>query len=359
MSDFSIGDKLRVTVFGQSHAPAVGCVIEGFPAGQPIDWDRVRALMARRAPGQNGWSTPRKESDLPEILSGLNADGLPCGAPICAVIRNENARSGDYGALSAIPRPGHADFTARLKYGEHADLRGGGPFSGRLTAPLCLAGALCMQALEAKGVRIGAHIASLGDIEDARPDPVSPALPFYPESAFPTIDPKAGEAMRAAIAQAREQGDSLGGVIRCAVTGLPGGLGGPLFGGIEGKLAHALFGIPAVKGVAFGEGFGAARLRGSENNDAFKIADGRIRTVTNRAGGILGGIATGMPLLFTVAFKPTPSIALPQQSVAMDMMEEKELTVQGRHDPCIVPRAVPAVEAVAALVLLDLMLQGA
>ena len=358
MSDFSIGEKLRVTVFGQSHAPAVGCVIEGFPAGQPIDWERVRALMARRAPGGNAWSTPRKEKDLPEILSGLNAGGLPCGAPICAVIRNENARSGDYDALRPTPRPGHADLTARLKYGEAADPRGGGPFSGRLTAPLCFAGALAMQALEAKGVRIGAHIASLGKIEDERPDPVAPALPLYPENAFPTISRAAGDAMQAAVEQARQHGDSLGGVIRCVVTGLPGGLGGPLFGGLEGALARALFGIPAVKGVAFGEGFDAARLRGSENNDAFCAVDGRIRTKTNHAGGILGGITTGMPLLFIVAFKPTPSIALPQQSVAPDTMENKEISVQGRHDPCVVPRAVPVVEAVTALILLDLTLQG-
>lgn len=359
MSDFSWGDRIRVTVFGQSHAPAVGCVIEGFPAGFPIDWDRVNRFLARRAPGQGPWSTPRKEADRPEILSGLDAGGLPCGAPITAVIRNENVRSGDYAALENTPRPGHADFSARLKYGGHADLRGGGPFSARLTAPLCLAGALALQYLESKGVRVAAHIASVGGVEDAQPDPVQPRLPLYAPGAFPVIDPEKGEAMKALIEEARRAGDSVGGVVRCVAAGLPGGLGGPLFGGLEGKLSQALFAIPAVRGVAFGAGFDAARMRGSAHNDAFQTENGKVVTATNRHGGILGGISTGMPLLFTAAFKPTPSIALPQQSVDLSKMQPCEITVQGRHDPCVVPRAVPVVEAVAALVLMNEMMQGA
>lgn len=359
MSDFSMGEKLRVTVFGQSHAPSIGCVIEGFPAGFAVDWDAVKAFMARRAPGQNAWSTPRQESDTPEILSGLNADGIPCGAPITAVIRNENVRSGDYDAVKHVPRPGHADFSARLKYGDAADWRGGGPFSARLTAPVCLAGALALQYLAGRGIRISAHIASIGDIEDAAPDPVHPALPLYAAGDFPVIDPKQGEKMRALIADARARGDSVGGTVCCVAAGLPGGLGGPLFGGLEGKLAWALFAIPAVRGVEFGVGFAAARMRGSEHNDPFCLEDGHAVTASNRHGGILGGISTGMPLLFTVAFKPTPSIAQPQQSVDLSTMQPCEIAVQGRHDPCVVPRAVPVVEATAALALMDEILQGA
>lgn len=359
MSDFSWGDKLRVTVFGQSHAPAVGCVIEGFPAGFPIDWEKVKVFLARRAPGQGPWSTARKESDLPEVLSGLDGDGLPCGAPITAVIRNENVRSGDYAALANTPRPGHADFSARLKYGAHADLRGGGPFSARLTAPLCLAGALAMQYLEQKGVHIAAHIASIGSVEDASPDPVHPHLPLYAPGAFPVIDPAKGDEMKALIEEARQAGDSVGGVVQCVAAGVPGGLGGPLFGGLEGKMAQMLFAIPAVRGVAFGAGFDAANMRGGAHNDAFQTEDGKVVTATNRHGGILGGISTGMPLLFTVAFKPTPSIALPQQSVDLAAMQPCEIAVQGRHDPCVVPRAVPVTEAAAALVLMNEILQGA
>ncbi|MBQ9264697.1 MAG: chorismate synthase [Clostridia bacterium] len=359
MSDYSLGEKLKVTIFGQSHAPAIGCVIEGYPAGRAIDWAAVSAFMARRAPGQNAWSTPRKEADAPDILSGLNDQGLTCGAPIAAVIHNQNTRSGDYEHLRRVPRPGHADYAARLKYGDAFDVRGGGQFSARLTAPLCLAGALALQYLNDQGVQIAAHIAAIGGIEDAMPDPVHPVLPLYAPGTFPVIDAAQGEKMKVAIEKARQSGDSVGGVVRCLVTGLPGGLGGPLFGGVEGKIAQAIFGIPAVKGVAFGEGFGAASLRGSDNNDAYCIENGAVRTITNHAGGILGGITTGMPLYFTAAFKPTPSIARAQQSVNLETMEKTELTIQGRHDPCVVPRAVPVVEAVTALVLMDLILQGA
>lgn len=352
MSDFTIGDRLKITLFGQSHGPAVGCVMEGFPTGRAIDWEQVNVFMARRAPGQNAWSTPRKESDLPEILSGLNENGQTCGAPITAVIRNGNTHSSDYAALKDIPRPGHADYTARAKYGEAWDGRGGGQFSARLTAALCFAGALAKQVLEEKGIAIAAHIARIGSVEDAKPDAVKPRLPFYENSAFPVIDAEKGEAMKAEIEAARQQGDSVGGAVRCFATGLPAGLGGPYFGGMEGKLAQALFGIPAVKGMAFGD----TQTCGNENNDAFCVQDGAVRTVTNHAGGILGGITTGMPLYFTVFFKPTPSIAKPQQSVNLQTMEETPLTVHGRHDPCVVPRAVPVVEAVTAITLLDVLL---
>ena len=355
MSDFSIGEKFKVTLFGQSHGPAIGCVMEGFPAGQKIDGDFVAAFMARRAPGQNAWSTPRKEADQPEILSGLNADGLTCGAPITAVIRNGNTRSGDYEALKDVPRPGHADYTARVKYGNAWDGRGGGQFSARLTAPLCFAGALAKSYLEEKGIHIAAHIARIGRIEDAKPDAVNPSLPFYKPGAFPVLSLEQGEAMKREIEAAQNKGDSVSGAVECFITGLPAGLGGPYFGGLEGKLSQALFGIPAVKGLHFGD----TQNFGSENNDAFCIRDGTVQTVTNHCGGILGGITNGMPVYFTVDFKPTPSIALPQKSVSLKTLEETDLTVQGRHDPCVVPRAVPVVEAAAAIILLDLIVQGA
>jgi chorismate synthase len=353
MSDFSIGEKLKVTLFGQSHGPAIGCVMEGFPAGQKIDGDFVAAFMARRAPGQNAWSTSRKEADQPEILSGLNTDGLTCGAPITAVIRNSNTRSGDYEALKDVPRPGHADYTARVKYGNAWDERGGGQFSARLTAPLCFAGALAKSYLEEKGIHIAAHIARIGRIEDAKPDAVNPSLPFYKPGAFPVLSLEQGEAMKREIEAARSKGDSVGGAVECFITGLPAGLGGPYFGGLEGKLAQALFGIPAVKGILFGD----PQTHGSENNDAYGIESGKAIALTNHAGGILGGISTGLPLHFTVSFKPTPSIARPQQTVNLQTMEESALSLQGRHDPCVVPRAVPVVEAVTALVLTDLLLQ--
>ena len=363
MSDNSIGEKLRVTLFGQSHGPAIGCVIEGFPAGFAVDWDRVRAFMARRAPGQHAWSTPRREADSPEILSGLNAQGLTSGAPIAAMIRNTNAHSRDYESLRPTPRPGHADLGAFYKYGTHWDIRGGGPFSGRLTAPLCFAGALALQWLEkpdghgASPVRIAAHITRIGSVRDAVPNVTHPALPLYAPGDFPVIDPSRGEEMKREIEAARRDGDSVDGEVRCIAAGLRPGLGGPYFGGLEGKLSQALFAIPAVKGVTFGD----TQPRGSENNDAFCIDDalpGGIGAATNHCGGILGGISIGTPLYFTLSFKPTPSIALPQQTVNLDSRTETALTIEGRHDPCVVPRAVPVVEAVTALTLMDAMLMN-
>ncbi|MBQ2978443.1 MAG: chorismate synthase [Clostridia bacterium] len=359
MSDNSIGEKLKVTVFGQSHAPGIGAVIEGYPSGRQIDWDQVSAFMARRAPGQNAWSTTRKEADVPQILSGLNEKGETCGAPICALIENQNTRSKDYSSLLHTPRPGHADYAAHLKYGESWDVRGGGQFSGRLTAPICFAGALCMQLLKEKGIEISAHIARIGSIQDDRPDCLDPAMPLYPADRFPVINPEKGEAMKAEIEAARQKGDSVGGAIRCVVTGVPGGLGGPMFGGLEGRLSLGLFGIPAVKAVEFGDGLAAASGHGSEFNDSFCAEDGKIGTRTNHQGGIQGGISNGMPLHFTVYFKPTPSIACAQRSVYLPTGEEKELIIQGRHDPCVVPRAVPVVEAMAAMILTDMILQGA
>ena len=346
------GEHLRLTVFGQSHAPAIGMTLEGLPAGEAIDMEALQAFLERRAPGRNDWSTPRREADAPEFLSGL-VGNVTCGAPLTAIIRNTNTRSGDYANLAIVPRPGHADYTAQVKYGGHQDYAGGGAFSGRLTAPLCIAGGICIQLLKRRGIEIISRIASVGTAEDTAPLTCSTA-----EKPFPTVSDEAGTAMRAVIADAKAEGDSVGGVIECAVLGLPAGLGGPLFDGMEGRIASIVFGIPAVKGIEFGAGFASARLRGSENNDPFTVENGTVKTVSNRCGGILGGITDGMPLTFRAAFKPTPSIARAQQSVNLKTLTPETLRVTGRHDPCIVPRAVPCVEAAAAVAVYDALLGG-
>ena len=353
------GNILRVSVFGQSHGKAVGVVVDGLPAGEAIDLEELQRFLDRRRPGTGPLSTTRKETDVPEFLSGLEG-GKTCGAPLCAVIKNADQHSKDYGELADKPRPGHADFTAWAKWGGRADMRGGGHFSGRLTAPLCVAGGIAKQILARRGIFVGAHLASVAGICD-RPFPLHPTAALFEEVAakpFPVLDEAAGERMRAAILEAKNDLDSVGGVIECAAAGLPAGLGEPMFGGVENRLAAALFGIPAVKGVEFGEGFRAAELRGSENNDPFTVEDGEIRAESNRAGGILGGITTGMPLVLRAAVKPTPSIGRPQKTVRLSAMEASELTVHGRHDPCVAHRAAPVVEAVTAAVLLDMLLEG-
>ena len=339
--------NLTVSIFGQSHAPAIGVTIDGLPAGLPVDLDALGRFLRRRAPGQNVWSTPRKEADLPEFLCGLK-DGRTCGAPLTAIIRNTNTRSGDYENLMDIPRPGHADYTAQVKFGGAQDAAGGGHFSGRLTAPLCIAGGLCLQVLARQGVRVRARIVSIGTVTDdaAFDAPVD-------EKPFPAVSDEAAAAMQAQIAQAKAEQDSVGGVIECTAEGVPAGLGGALFGGMESRISTAVFGIPAVKGIEFGAGFASARLRGSENNDEFCINGGRIETRGNNCGGILGGITDGMPLVFRAAVKPTPSIAKPQRSVDLHTFEETTIEIHGRHDACIVPRAVPCVEAAAAIAIYD------
>ena len=346
----SYGENLRVHIFGESHGPAVGVTVEGIPAGEAVDLAELQRFLDRRAPGRNAWSTPRKEADVPEFLSGLR-EGKTCGTPLTAILKSANTRSGDYDALRDVPRPGHADYTAWVKYGESRDSRGGGHFSGRLTAPLCVAGGICLQLLAREGITIISRVAAIGGVRDEGELTASTA-----EKAFPTVSDSAGEAMRSAIAAARAEGDSLGGVIECAVLGLPAGLGDPMFDGMENRIAAAVFGVPAVKGIEFGAGFTAAGLRGSENNDAFSVENGRIITESNHCGGILGGITDGMPLTFRVAVKSTPSIARPQQSVDLNTGEIVPLTVTGRHDPCIVPRAVPCLEAAAAIAVYDALL---
>ena len=352
------GKQIHISLFGQSHAPAIGVTVDGLPAGERVDLEELQRFLQRRAPGRDATSTPRKEGDVPNILCGL-VDSVTCGAPLTAVIENTNTRSQDYNELRDKPRPAHADFTAQVKYGGFQDVRGGGHFSGRLTAPLCVAGGICLQILARRGICIGAHIRSIAQVEDRPFQPLGEPpdeLNRVKRAPFPVLEEQAGEQMRAAIVQAREAGDSVGGVVECITQGIPIGLGSPMFQGLESQLAAALFAIPAVKGVEFGAGFAAARMRGSEHNDPFVAEGGAIRTQTNHAGGILGGISSGMPILFRAAFKPTPSIARKQHTVRLSTGTEEDLQITGRHDPCIVPRAVPVVEAVTALVLLDALL---
>lgn len=348
------GENLKLSIFGQSHGPAIGMTLDGIPAGLKVDLDRLQTFLNRRAPGQNAYSTTRKEADKPEFLSGLHC-GFTCGAPIAAIIVNTNTRSGDYDSLLDIPRPGHADFTAQMKYGGFQDVAGGGHFSGRLTAPLCIAGGLCKQWLEEEGVRIGAHILSIGEEKGQRFDPVCPELDTVRED-FPVFTPEESQRFQDAILDAKQKGDSLGGRIECAVTGLPAGLGDPMFGGMENRLAQILFGIPAVKNVGFGASEEFAAMTGSQSNDAYTVKDGTVRTRTNHCGGILGGITNGMPLIFDVTVRATPSIAQAQESVSLRQMSQAVLEIHGRHDPCIVPRAVPVVEAAAAIAVFDALL---
>ena len=355
----SFGDRLRVTIFGQSHGEAIGVVMEGLPAGEPVDEQQLHAFLQRRAPGRSPLATARREEDRPQLLSGV-AGGVTCGAPLCAVIKNADARSSDYAALANLPRPGHADFTARMRYGQTCDLRGGGHFSGRLTAPLCIAGGIAMQILARHGVFVGAHAASVGAQKDACFDPVSltqEALLAPGRRDFPAISDEAAACMAREIREAAAAGDSVGGTIECAIIGLPAGLGDPMFDGVENRLARILFGIPAVKGVEFGAGFSLAELRGSQANDEFApLPGGGIGTRTNRCGGALGGITTGMPVMMRVVIKPTPSISRPQWTVDLRTGQPAQITVPGRHDPCIVPRAVPCVEAAAACAALDMLI---
>lgn len=362
----TFGNALSVTIFGQSHSQAIGCVVEGLPSGFPVDQDALAQFMARRAPGQGSWSTPRKEADTVRILSGLNDRGQTCGAPLSAIIENTNVRSGDYDELRRIPRPGHADLTAQAKWQGSQDISGGGHFSGRLTAPLCAAGGIALQMLASRGVRIAAHLDEVAGVQDlhfrAR-EGDGPALRAQMDilavRPFPTICPDAEEQMLAAIDESRQEQDSVGGIIECVAVGLPAGIGSPLFDGIESAIAKIAFGVPAVKGIEFGAGFEAARLRGSENNDPYGIDDsGNVVPLKNDAGGNLGGITTGAPVVFRMAIKPTPSIAREQQSVDLVSREEATLAVRGRHDPCIAPRAVPVAEAVMALALLDCWLMS-
>ena len=354
MSSF-YGERLKLSLFGQSHGEAIGITMDGFPAGMVIDMPRLAAEMARRAPGQSKMTTSRREPDAPEFLSGV-MEGRTTGQPICAIIRNTNTRSQDYGEGVDLVRPGHADYTGHVRYFGFEDWRGGGHFSGRLTAPITLAGALCSQWLEDKGVRIACHIQQLGSVTDDSFMDADPAADYaYLKGMhLPVLRAGLDEAMEAEVLAARSDMDSVGGVLECMITGLPAGLGAPFFDSVESVLIHLLFSVPAVKAVAFGEGFGFANLRGSRANDPFRMDGERVVTTSNHSGGINGGITNGMPVIFRCAMRATPSIAREQQTVSLREGKDTTLSVHGRHDPCILPRAVPVIEAMAAIGVMDL-----
>ena len=352
------GRRLKISIFGESHGPGVGVVLDGLPSGQAIDPEALRRFALRRAPGRAAWATRRQEADEAEILSGV-FEGHITGTPLAALIRNTDTRSADYRDLFLKPRPGHADLTAMARYGGFQDPRGSGHFSGRLTAPLVFAGAVCSQILLSKGVRLVSHIYEIAGIRDAVFDTVHPdmdSLSVIADKALPVIDDTAGEAMAAEIERARLAADSVGGIVEVMIHGLPAGVGDPIFECLESQIASLVFGIPAVRGLEFGTGFGAAAMTGSAHNDVPVFQGKSIRFQTNHSGGIQGGISNGMPVVFRVAFKPTASIGQEQQTINLETMAEDRLAVKGRHDPCIVPRAVPVVEAAAAVAVLDAML---
>lgn len=351
------GSKIKLSIFGESHGNAIGITIDGLPAGFSIDMDKIMMEMARRAPGKSSLSTPRKESDIPEILSGY-FEGKTTGTPLCAIIRNSNTKSKDYSKLKDVMRPGHADYTGAVRYKGFNDYRGGGHFSGRITAPLVFAGAICKQILEVKGIIVSAHINSIGKIKDCsflEGDISDELLNSFKENELPLINTKLEDEMRQEILSTRSSGDSIGGTIECAILGVSPGIGDPFFDSVESTLAHLMFSVPAVKGIEFGKGFDISKMRGSEANDEYYLENGNIKTKTNNNGGILGGITNGMPIIFNVAIKPTASIFKEQNTVNIVTMEETTLCIEGRHDPCIVQRALPVIEAVAAIGITELM----
>jgi len=345
---------MKYTIFGESHGPAIGVVLSGVPAGMALDLAAVQRELDRRAPGKNNLSTARKEADQVHILSGI-FEGRTTGAPLAMVIPNSDQHSTDYEAIRYTPRPGHGDYAGFLASKGCLDYRGGGHFSGRLTAPLVAAGAVARQHLAEQGIFVGAHISNIYGICDASPDDPTELLALH-DMDFPVLDSGKGAEMRQAILDAKQDGDSVGGAIACAVIGLPAGLGAPDFGrNVEGIFSQYLFAVPAVKGVDFGAGVAFAYLRGSEANDPLIPRDGKIVTKTNQAGGVNGGITNGMPVTFEVTLRPTPSIALPQETVDLRTGQETEIKIQGRHDPCIIPRAVPVIEAAAALAACEVL----
>ncbi|MBR4457409.1 MAG: chorismate synthase [Clostridia bacterium] len=350
----TFGRHLRVTVFGQSHGEAVGAVLDGFPAGMTVDREALMRMMRRRAPGQSALTTSRSEKDEPEFLSGI-LNGVTTGQPISLIIRNENQHSSDYGDGVDLLRPGHADYTGHVRFFGHEDWRGGGSFSGRLTAPVVAAGALCRQWLASEGVTVHAHISRLGPLTD---DDIAQAdaetLAGLESMRLPTLREGLEEQMEREILDAAKAGDSVGGAVTCRVDGLPAGLGAPFFDSAESVLSQLLFSVPGIKTVGFGDGFAFAEKRGSEMNDAFCLREGKIVTATNHSGGINGGITNGMPLLFTCVVRPTPSIAMEQRTVSLRRMEETGISVRGRHDPCILPRVCPVIEAVTAIGLTEM-----
>ena len=356
----TLGEKIKLTIFGESHGLGIGCVIDGLPPGFAIDLDAVKKEMQRRAPGKSPLATARNEKDAFMIESGF-FEGRTTGTPLCVLIPNSDQVSGDYSKLINVMRPGHADYSGKVKYNGFNDYRGGGHFSGRLTAPLVFMGAVAKQILAKRGIYVGAHIAAVAGVNDTPFNPLGESADTFSELAhktFPVLDDAAGEAMQEKILAAKQSCDSVGGVIECMAINLPSGIGAPFFDSLESRLAHALFSVPAVKGIEFGKGFALAQMPGSEANDQMYYDSGVVKTYTNNNGGITGGITNGMPVLFKVAVKPTPSIAKVQKTVDLSTESNTELVITGRHDPCIVQRAVPVIEGVAAWVILDMLLAG-
>lgn len=351
------GNKVKISIFGESHGSGIGVVIDNLPAGEKIDIDEVLHHMSRRAPGKDKTSTPRKEADTPKILSGM-LNGTTTGVPLCAVIENTNTRSGDYSNLLSNPRPSHGDYPGFIRYNGFNDISGGGHFSGRLTAPLVFAGSICRQILKRQGVKIASHLSSIGNVNDdafSKVDIKDSLVKKLNEKSFPLINPNLEEPMRALVENARLNNDSVGGIIECAATGVKAGLGSPMFGGAENLISSIVFGIPAVKAIEFGEGFNITQMTGSEANDEYYYDEnGNIKTYTNNNGGILGGITTGMPIVFKTAIKPTPSIGKTQRTVDLQNKTNTSIEIHGRHDPCIVPRACVVVESALALALINL-----
>ncbi|MBQ8619258.1 MAG: chorismate synthase [Clostridia bacterium] len=357
----SFGQHLKLTIFGESHGGAIGMVIDGIPAGTPIDEEAIARNMARRAPGSDPTATSRKEPDKVKIVSGL-FEGRATGTPLCGLIENTNTRSGDYAQLRAKMRPGHADYAGQMKYGGYNDPRGGGHFSGRITAPLVFAGSIARQLLAVKGITVGAHIASIGSVADDALDPVhvdADTLEALQNSRFPLLNPAKEAPMREAVALAKADLDSIGGVIECAAVGVPAGIGSPFFGSVESVASQLLFSVPAVKAVEFGDGLAISAKRASQANDAMHYENGRVACLSNHNGGVTGGITNGMPVVLRVAIKPTPSIAREQQTVDLTTGENTTLCITGRHDPCIVPRAVVVIESALCIALCELMMDDA
>ena len=354
------GEIINLEIYGESHSPTIGVYIEGLPGGVSPDEEKTAALMKRRAPGQNKWSTPRKEKD--EVIFEMSDDGRLHG-----YIVNANTKPKDYASIMNKPRPSHADFTAKLEYGDKASKSGGGIFSGRMTAPMCIAGSIAIQQLEKRGIKIFSHVKQIAGVSDESYFDNAPLdegfrarLSEVAVKEFPVINDGQGDKMKEKIEAARMDLDSVGGVIETVVYGMPAGVGGPIFDGLEGRIAQIIYAVPAVKGIEFGNGFGAALLKGSENNDPFTYSsDGRVTLASNRSGGILGGISVGgdcAPIVFDCCLKPTPSIGREQKTVDIENKEDTTLEIQGRHDPCIVPRAVPVIEAATAIALYDAIL---
>lgn len=347
------GQNLKLSIFGESHGKAIGINIDGIPAGIEIDFDWIESCMQRRVPGKSRFSTQRKESDSVEILSGIY-EGRSTGAPICAIIRNEDKRSKDYSKLKEVVRPGHSDYPAFIKYRGYNDIRGGGHFSGRLTAPIVFAGSLARQILAKKGVYIGGYIRRIGDVLiEPLKEPTKEKFQELAQKEMAIFEEKKIELVKERIERARMAQNSLGGVIECSCIGVPAGVGEPFFDSLESTISHLAFSIPAVKGIEFGRGFELAGLTGQEANDEYYYENGKVRTRTNNNGGVLGGITTGEAVEFRVVIKPTPSISKVQNSVNIRAKEDCQLVVEGRHDPCIVPRAVVVIESIMALAILE------